>query len=107
MDSLCFTSSLFHIEPGEDAETNPHRYGKQLADWLREKLKASGYESAEVIPEDWGWCVVCSREPVSLWIGCGNSESIEMLENPKLFKTQPIIWQCFVASDVPFLKRLF
>jgi hypothetical protein len=50
---------------------------------------------------------MCSREPVLLWVGCGNSETMEMLENPALFETQPIFWQCFVGSDVPLLKRFF
>ena len=50
-----FKSSLFAIEPDEDQETNPQRYGRQLAKWLGEELRALGY-NVEVIPEDWGWC---------------------------------------------------
>ena len=103
----CFTSDLFQIEPGEDEQTNPYRYGKQLSHWLSERLSADGYPNTEVIPEDWGWCVMCSRDPFMLWIGCGNSESMEALENPELFKTQPIVWQCFVVAEVPFWKRIF
>jgi len=33
-----FKSIRFRIEPGEDEATNPGRYGKQLAEWLRERL---------------------------------------------------------------------
>ena len=106
MESLCFKSTLFQIEPGEDSETNPHRYGKQLARWLGDRLAGIGYSRVDVIPEDWGWCVMCQREPFSLWVGCGNSETMETLENPELFKTQPIIWQCFVVAEVPLLKRI-
>ena len=103
----CFTSDLFEIEPGEDAQTNPYRYGKQLSHWLSQRLSGDGYPGAEVIPEDWGWCVMCSRDPFMLWIGCGNSETEDTLENPELFKTQPIIWQCFVVAEVPLWKRIF
>ena len=102
-----FTSDLFEIEPGEDEQTNPYRFGKQLAHWLSDKLSANGYPNAEVIPEDWGWCVMCSREPFMLWIGCGNSDSIETLENPELINSYSVVWQCFVVTEVPFWKRIF
>lgn len=103
----CFTSDLFQIEPGEDSQTNPHRYGKQLSHWLAKKLSADGYPDAEVIPEDWGWCVMCYRDPFMLWIGCGNADSMEALENPDSIESRPTIWQCFVVAEVPFWKRIF
>lgn len=39
---ICFTSDLFQIEPGEDEQTNPYRFGKQLSHWLADKLSADG-----------------------------------------------------------------
>jgi hypothetical protein len=107
MESLCFTSTLFAVEPGEDAETNPNRFGKQLAAWLSVHLKALGYPDAEAIPEDWGWCVMCLRRPFLLWVGCGNSETIDTFEHPERTRSEPIIWQCFVEVEVPVFKRLF
>jgi hypothetical protein len=65
-----FRSSLFEIEPGEDEETNPLRFGRQLARWLRERLVAEGRAVEEVVPEDWGWCLVVQRKPFLLWVGC-------------------------------------
>jgi hypothetical protein len=50
-----FTSDLFQIQKGEDEETNPGCYGKELGNWLCEKLKSFGYDVEELIPEDWGW----------------------------------------------------
>ena len=47
MASLCFKSTLFQIEPGEDSETNPHRYGKQLARWLGDRLTGIAARSTE------------------------------------------------------------
>ena len=44
-----FTSSLFDIEQGEDEETNPLCFGRQLSNWLRIKLRAKGYDVEDVI----------------------------------------------------------
>lgn len=97
-----FTSSLFAVVPGEDAATNPGCYGKQVAEWVATQLKARGYEEAEVIPEDWGWCVMCGGKDFLVWVGCGNVES----DSPD------IVWHVFPVVEVPFfslkshLKRL-
>lgn len=101
MDSLCFTSPLFEIEAGEDRRTNPRRYGKQLATWLRDGLLAQGYDVEDPVAEDWGWCVVCQRKPLMLWVGCGNAEMPEPGRG-----RQDIVWMCFVAAEIPILKRL-
>ena len=103
----CFTSDLFQIEPGEDEQTNPQLYGKQLSHWLAEKLMSCGYPDAKVISEDWGWCVMCSRDPFMLWVGCGNSDTTETLDKLESIKNQPMIWECFVVAEVPFWKRIF
>jgi hypothetical protein len=101
-----FKSSLFDIEPGEDERTSS--YGKQLAHWLRAKLAARGYGAAEVIPEDWGWCVMCARKPFLLWVGCAGVHDRD--------RTGPhapppdsidVTWHCFVVAEQPFLARLF
>ena len=55
-----FKSSKFEIEPGEDEDINPGIYGRQLAVWLRDRLEEHGY-SIELINEDWGRCLMCSR----------------------------------------------
>jgi hypothetical protein len=109
-DSYLFKSSAFEIELGEDAEANPRRYGRQLANWLKARFGELGYEVEEVIAEDWGWCVMCQREPFSLWIGCGNREdsnSANAKEDDPPPKGDEVIWECFVAADVPFFKKFF
>ncbi len=100
-----FVSDLFAIEPGEDDFTNPYRFGKQLAYWLEQRLSEHGYHHVTVTPEDWGWCVMCTRAPCRLWVACGNAESQESLANPE-FTTQPIVWQCTVEAEVPLWRRL-
>ena len=72
MNGYWFTSTLFQIEPGEDAEINPGRYGRQLAIWLKGQLEHRGYSVEPIINEDWRRCLMCSRDPFMLWVGCGN-----------------------------------
>jgi hypothetical protein len=108
MSEYWFKSTLFDIEPGEDEETNPQCYGKQLSSWLKDELSDLGYDVEDVIPEDWGWCVMCSREPYWLWVGCGclveetDSDAQEVIPNK-----DKIVWHCFVEAEVPFFKSIF
>jgi hypothetical protein len=101
MEDYWFKSSLFNIVPDEDEAANPQCYGKELSAWLGTKLSNLGY-TVEVVPEDWGWCVMCSRKPYSLWVGCGC-----MVDDKNALNKESIVWHCFVVADVPFAKRIF
>ena len=101
MEGYWFKSSLFDLVPGEDEESNPQCYGKELSAWLGKKLSYLGY-NVEIIPEDWGWCVMCSRKPYSLWVGCGC-----MVDDENALNNESIVWHCFVVAEVPFIKRIF
>lgn len=106
--SYWFTSDLFAIEPGEDEETNPGMYGKQLAAWVRRKLLEAGYSPEDVIPEDFGWLVLCSRDPYSLGVVCVSFidyETAQPEDPPPAF--DEVKWCCGVFVEVPFFKRLF
>ena len=106
--SYWFTSDLFQIEPGEDEETNPRMYGKQLADWVRQRLVDVGYSPEDAIPEDFGWLVLCSRNPYSLGVVCVSFKDYETAQPgdpPPLF--DEIKWCCGILVEVPFFKRLF
>jgi len=105
MEGFFFKSSLFSIVEGEDEETNPYRYGKQLSTWLSEKLTVLGYET-EIIPEDWGWCIICKRKPFLLWIGCGNMDESDE-ETNKTVQKENIVWHCFVEAEISFFKKFF
>jgi hypothetical protein len=61
----------FAIEPGEDAETNPGVFGRSLAQYLANQMRARG-EPVELIAEDFGWCLMLKRKPMMLWIACSN-----------------------------------
>jgi hypothetical protein len=108
MDGYWFTSTLFEIEPGEDEEINPRMYGRQLAVWLKGKLEERGYEIEPVIVEDWGRCLMCSREPFMLWVGCGSVVDYDTAQpgDPPPAK-EKVVWHCFPTAEVPLLKRIF
>ena len=102
-----FTSTLFGVDPGEDQETNPRLYGRQPASWLRQKFLDLGYPVEEVIPEDWGWCVMCQRQPYELWIGCVNLRDYEYAkEGDPPLTTEELLWHAVPMADVPFFKYL-
>lgn len=107
MDGYWFTSSLFEIEPGEDEDINPRMYGRQLAVWLKTKLEQRGYDVEPIIAEDWGRCLMCSREPFMLWVGCGNVVdygTAQQDDSPPAKET--VIWHCFAAAEVSLWKRI-
>ncbi|HBZ71581.1 MAG TPA: hypothetical protein DEP35_18395 [Deltaproteobacteria bacterium] len=87
-------TTFFQVEPGEEEQTNPGVYGRAFAHWLAEKLKARGEAVREILPEDWGWCVILARSPYLLWIGCSNREG----------GTEE--WGAFVTAEPGFLRRI-
>jgi hypothetical protein len=113
-----FRSTLFKVAPDEDDQTNPFCYGRELAEWLKSRFRTLGYEPEEVIPEDWGWCVMLQRRPFLLWIGCANvySDLFESIQPEHKSNFVPegssLTWTCFVGSDILpwqkyYWKRLF
>lgn len=105
MNGYWFTSSLFQVEPGEDEDINPGVYGRQLAVWLEKQLEGRGYSVEPILNEDWGRCLMCSRDPFMLWVGCGNAADPEQFGHAHI--EGALVWHCFAASEVPFWKRLF
>jgi hypothetical protein len=108
MEGYWFKSSKFEIEPGEDEEINPRMYGRQLARWLKQRLGENGYSVEDIINEDWGRCLMCSRDPFMLWVGCGNVTDYETAQpgdGPPA--KDDVIWHCFATAEVFFWKRLF
>lgn len=108
-DGYWFVSKLFAIEPGEDALTQPGRYGRQLATWLADALSQHGYPTARLVAEDWGWCVVCTDSDVRLWVGCGNVDTDHAGPDAEPRPSAPAapVWHCFVQAEAGLLTRLF
>ena len=101
-----FRSTRFEVEPGEDEEINPGIYGKQLAEWLKARLEERGYKVEPIIHEDWGRCLMCSRQPFLLWVGCANMTSLSASSDAPPSKEQ-LTWHCFATAEVFFWKKLF
>jgi len=113
-----FRSDLFSIDPREDESTNPFCYGKELAAWIADRFRSIGYSPEDVIAEDWGWCVMLTRKPFLLWIGCGNMRT-DLYERVKpedkdtfVPRGDEMVWTCFVGTDSFlwtsfFWKKLF
>jgi hypothetical protein len=104
MNGYWFTSSLIQIEPGEDAEINPGCYGRQLAIWLKTQLEHRSYSVEPIINEDWGRCLMCSRDPFMLWVGCRNVVDPE--RSGTAHPEKSLVWHCFVVAEVPWWRRL-
>lgn len=103
-----FESDLFGIEEGEDKETNPRKYGKHPSNWIRQKLIDLGYEVEDVIPEDFGWLVLCQRKPYLLGISCVSFVDYEnTTEDDPPPRPEEVTWCCMVIVETPLLKRLF
>lgn len=101
-----FRSSQFQIESGEDEETNPKCFGRQFANWLRNELLLEGRPVEDVIPEDWGWCIVVQRKPFLLWLGCVNVHDFNTpLE--VCVESSDIVWTCNVVAEQSIIARLF
>ena len=97
MNRYCFLSNRFKPVVDEDENTNPGIYGQELSEWLAEKLKNTGYAVKEIVPEDWGWCIVLDGfQRYFFWVGC-NGE----------YYDDKLIWSCFVGVDEPFFANPF
>jgi hypothetical protein len=105
-DGYWFKSSLFEIESGEDDEINPGIYGRQLAQWMKQKLEAGGYPVESIINEDWGRCLMCQRSPFSLWVGVGSVEDEERVDG-MLPTKDAVVWHCFAVTEGGFRMRMF
>lgn len=112
MKQRYFTAERFALVPNEEEFTNPGCFGKSLAEWICQEIKTLGYPEAEVIAEDFGWCVMCSRRNFLLWIGCGSILSPEAWETPEAegpITLADITWTIFVVAEIPFfyVKSIF
>jgi hypothetical protein len=91
-----FRSERFPAYEGEQEQINPGLWGKRLAEYLQQKLRAEGTDVGEIYSEDWGWAIpIKNNERFATWIGCGhqNGEDDEFL--------------CFIEPSKPIVRKLF
>jgi hypothetical protein len=89
-----FRSDKFPAYKSEEHEINPGRYGKRVAEFLAVGLRSHGFQTQELIAEDWGWRLPIENNGFNLWIGCGN------------YDEYPDGFLCFIEPHVPFIRKL-
>jgi len=92
---VAFRSKNFPPYDGEEEQINPGLWGKRLAEYLVDKLKAHGIGTEQIIAEDWGWYIPIKNEGFRLAICCGhqNGDDDEFL--------------CFTDPASPIIRKLF
>jgi len=92
---VTFRSDKFPPYEGKQEQINPGLWGKRLAEYFVERLKGTGIETEEIIPEDWGWYIPIKNEGFRLAICCGhqNGDDDEFL--------------CFTDPATPIIRKLF
>lgn len=88
-----FRSDRFPPFDDEGQQIDLGLWGKRLAEFLRDELRAVGIEAEEPVAEDWGWIVPIVNDKFRLWIGCGRH-----LEYPDGFL-------CFIEPHGPFVRK--
>jgi hypothetical protein len=90
-----FRSDSFPACEGEEDQINPGLWGKRLAEFLCERLRAEGFRTEEPVAEDWGWRIDVVNDRFKLWIGCGHYQ--EYLDGSL----------CFIEPHRPQIPKLF
>ena len=86
-------SDAFPPYPREEEEINPGVWGKRLAEFIHNGLKAEGFDVIEPAAEDWGWMVEIRNDAFPLWVGCGNLHG------------EPDGFLCFIEPSTPFVRK--
>jgi hypothetical protein len=92
---LAFESSVFPHTPDEDGTMHPGIFGRALAYWLADRLRAAGVAARKVFAEDFGWCVqVTAASNRSLYVVCASSP-----EGPNQ-------WKVFAYAEDSVISRM-
>ncbi len=92
---VTFRSDKFPPYDGEQEQINLGLWGKRLAEYFVEKLRGTGIETEEIIPEDWGWYIPIKNERFRLAICCGHQDG----DDDEFL--------CFTEPDKPIVKKWF
>jgi hypothetical protein len=75
--------------------------GRELAEWLTQRLRTAEYPDADCFAEDWGWTVVVGRA-IPVWLGCGHVEGDQWLIFCEMHRT---IADRLLRRPIPFEHR--
>jgi hypothetical protein len=105
-------SAKFPILPGEKDElVNEGMYGKALAQYLQDKLKARGYDARFICCEDWGWWVELKGVPfvfgVCIYCGPEPGEILDLFCTDGATSVRKWSWSKFRMIDTtPWVAKL-
>lgn len=100
-----FKSRAFPKYADEDEEIiNETRWGKRLAEYIRDHLPAHGVPTEGILCEDWGWLVYVKNDAYPLWIGCG---PVDDFDDATPRSGDLIEFAVFVVAEPKLLQRLF
>lgn len=116
MEGYWFRTTRFQVIAGEDNDTGPGIYGRELAHWLRDGLVAAGYPRAEARPESWGWCILVAEHPRLLWVGCGGlvteqappDDAMEASPESEAgfdINQEAVLWHCHASVERSWLPH--
>ena len=88
-----FRSDCFPAYDGEEKKINPGLWGKRLSEFVRDGLRARGFDAGEPLAVDWGWLIPIGNESFRLWVGCGR------------YQEYPDGFLRFVEAHVPVIRR--
>src|SRR5947209_2807589 len=88
-----FRSGKFPPYEGEQEQVNPDLWGKRLAEYLSERLRAAGIQTGEIYAEDWGWGIPLPHDAFLMWIGCGH------------YQEYPDGYLVFVEPSKPVIRK--
>ncbi len=105
-------SPKFPILPGEKEElVNEGMYGKAVAEYLKAKLKAHGYDVPFYCCEDWGWWVEIKSAPfgfgVCIYCGPARDGPMDFFCTDGAHTQKKWSWKMFRFVDTtPWVDRL-
>lgn len=65
-------SSLFAAYPNEEDETNPGRFGKKLAEFIKQNLEENDIQVADIYPTDYAYELRLDQFKFSVYVISGN-----------------------------------
>ena len=90
-----------------DEDEEEDRDGKTLAAFLFEQLPRHGFETVDIIEEDWGWEVQIRNPGFSLYVGCGCAGEDDGYFNCFTIPDKERVWRWFRPIDTrPVLMPL-
>lgn len=95
LKDIIIKSSLFPSYPNEEDDINPGRFGKKLAEFVKQNLEKDGIQVADIYPTDYAYELRLDQFKFSVFVIIGNIDG----------ETDQFI--CAVEPNKEFVRKLF